>query len=660
MEWILIVTKRMSEICKYKSFVPPNIWALQNYILEKESAVGGGRFNFKYAPHLELPLKMIGDDDISSISLFFASQSGKTTIAMVCINWAMDLIGGNIMFFIPDEALVSFTTTDRILPSINRTCNKYSIIQEKEDRNLRDNTKNIRYMGGVLRVLAATKSTNRKSTPAKIIFLDEISEMKPKDVAEISERAKTFEKFGSKIIKTSTIMYENDPIDLAYKTSEKRFEYFVKCPYCNEEHIDDFLANIVIPPKENYSFEENLSEEEKNIRYAQLASRESYYKCPKCEAKWSEKDKEKAVRNGGWKITYELENAKSVGFKASSFISLLVSVEKMVYEYLECFADIKQKDERLTTFYRGWLSRIYKPEIITTRAEDVLECRSDLEKGQVPNETLGIFMAIDVQKDHYYYTFIAFDYDYNLYIIDWGKVLSERALESLIFESKFISPSGMEYFCESGAMDSGYNAHFVYSFCNDVLNKLRDYEDSYIRDFYTARNGLAFSFLPVKGSSNSTNEGMKTNFNTFKPEKNSFGKAYEDSLMLNVINTYNYKDELFGYIQNALDDNKGKRIFLPKNATKDIADSLTSERKIEVENKKHRKLYTYEPYTEKPFNHYLDCIVYCLHLADIAEIRFRKNKILMTKKYEEQKALQERSIRKAKMVADRPSYLDEF
>lgn len=605
----------MLRACEYKAQICPSVWATKYYELEKESAIGGGRYSYEYAPHAQLPLEYLGDDSISEVTLLFASQVGKTTIGMVYLNYFMDRIGGNLMFFLPDEKLIPFTATDRILPAIQRSVNADGLIIEKEERKTRDNTRNIRYPKGVIRVLSSTNASNRKSMPTKVIILDEISEMKLEHVQEISERAKTYEMYGGKVLKTSTLMYDDDPIILAYKASDLKFQYEVKCPYCKKSHIDNILEHLQYPKRDEVQIPDTiLDESEKTLYYASYASKKARYKCPHCKKLWDTQDKNKAIKQGSWKLANsKIKNAKSVSFKASSFISMFVSIEKITYEFLKA-----DNDEKKAVFYRGWLSQIYEPEIKTTPRETIMQLRCDYKRNELPENTVALFVSIDVQKDHFYFVTIAVDNNLDTFIVDYGRLNSWAELENFVIFGKY-----GDMYPEVFAIDSGYLAGEIYEFCLR-MNFLHYNENPQIQRIFNERGGLLLNVLPVKGSSRDTHNALRgmSSISTIDKDPTT-GRAYKDSLQLHVINTYHFKDDLMFIIDNTIEQKELRKLYIHNDMLDDICESLVSETKVKEVNAKGIPTYRYAPVKSNPFNHYLDCMVYNLYLVQLMEVRWR-------------------------------------
>jgi len=597
------IGRRALAILEYKKSIPVDIWAEENYVLESDSAVGGGKFNFKYAPHLRKPLNLLSDNSLTEYTFWFASQSGKTTVAMVHMNYMIDIEPSNFMFFLPNDNAISYTATDRILPAIKRTKNAQSLLEVKEQNKAKENTKNIRFVGGVGRILGANSKVNRKSMPSKVIYLDEIAEFEHLHVKQIIERAKTFSAYGKKIIKTSTSIYKNDPIVKSYEESQLKYEYYSKCPACEKEHVDDFVENFKHPKTED--------------KY--LNAREAVYVCPHCKAEWDNNLKKEAVENGGWKlVSGNPKKAKTVGLRASSFVSHLVSIEDLALEWLDAEGD----EELEEAVYNGWFSKIYEREEKTTKADEILTLKNNIPKGIVPKDTVAMFGAIDVQKDHFYFVVVAVNEYLSVHIVDYGRLETEADKERKVLQN-YYDADGELHLIETWADDSGYNKDFVYEFCRKMSNLHYEMEDDpSIQRIFDERYGEALNVIPIKGASRS----MSTISQITSLETDENGKKYEDSLKLHVINTEMFKDRAQRYIDESLSDEyTGKRLLtLHEEAEDSIAEALTSEIKKEVVNAKKQISHAWTPKKSHPFNHYWDCLYIVLYLIEKNEVRFRK------------------------------------
>jgi len=627
-------------VTKWKKLIEVDEWTEQNFVLEESSAVGGGKYSFKYAPTLRMPLKAFGFDNISNVTYWIGSQGGKSTLSYALINYVVDrLAGSNIGFYLPNDALVSYTATNRIIPSIKRIPSNAKLMSEtKINSKLKDNSKIIRLGGAVLRVMGAESATNRKSFPAQFIFMDEIAEFKQEHVLEIEERNKTFSSFGGKIVKLSTSLHNNDPIVLSHENAECQMEYYCRCPKCGKMHIDDFVENVVFP--DEIEVPEHI-EKEKDIEVFKNSykARSSMYKCPKCDELWDTDMKKKAVEMGEWKaVRGNIHEDKSVSFRASSFVSYFVSIEDLARKWLEVQ---NATDDLKIKFYNGWLSKIYEPKIETMPQDEIWKLKSKIPCEIVPDNTIGLVGAIDVQKDHYYYIVMAVDEYMNKHIQEYGRIETAHEAEMLIARPRY-KQNGEMINVEVWAKDSGYNANEVYNFCYD-MNTLHEHisRDETIARIFERRGGEAINCIPIKGSSRSTSNSMAGMSQITTIEKDLEGKVFDDSLKLHVINTFFYADMSMKLIvdsiervnaksqnsnsletrnQNSIESQIKNSLQIHSDMDGKIAESFTSEHKIQLPN----GAYQYVPTKSHPFNHYWDCLKYANYLVDKLEIRHRE------------------------------------
>ena len=624
----MYVGKRTIAVLKWKELVDVDKWAEENFILESSSAVGGGKFNFRYAPHLKEPLKMFGEDNIQNITLWLASQAGKSTASYVMINYVIDrLTGANIGFYLPNDQLVSYTATNRIIPSIKRIPSNAKIMKEtKENTKLKDNSKIIRIAGGVLRIMGAESATNRKSFPAQFIFMDEIAEFKHEHVLEIEERNKTFSNFGGKIVKLSTSLTADDPIVQSYDNAECQMEYFCKCPKCGKEHIDDFIENVVFPSYDDIEVPEDIREKDKEVWIRSYKAKNALYQCPHCKALWNTDDKQKAVQKGKWKaVRGNPKKESSIAYRASSFVSYFVTLETLAKKWL----DVKDATDTIKEkFYNGWLSKIYEPEVKNTPKEEIYKLKSKIPYEKVPDDVIGLVGAVDVQKDHFYLIVVAVDANQNKIITEYKRIETWDILEDNILRPRY-KEDGEMVNVEVWGIDSGYNTYEIYDFCDRMNNlHIKAYDDPYIETIFEKRGGEAVNCVPVKGASRK----MVGISQITRIERNIEGELYEDTLKLHVINTHMFKENIMNLIDRTIEfKDSGNEIYEIKNSLlihkdmdDDIARSLTSEVKQEVELKSGGTEWRFVPIQKHPFNHYLDGLVYCLYLIEKMEIKYRE------------------------------------
>jgi len=415
-----------------------------------------------------------------------------------------------------------------------------------------------------------------------------------------------------KILKTSTSNHANDAIATAYKLSDAKYEYFMKCPYCGESHIDDFINNAVFPRPDEITYSTD-NEEFREAEYLTKASKAARYKCPHCGELWDTNDKNNAVDAGEFKRIAGDDDSNRVGFRVSSLVSKLVSIEQMAYRYLKA----KDNEKLLMKFYSGWLAKNYIPAEKGTSKDRIYELKNDLPEFELPKDTIAIYMGIDVQQDWYAWVIMAFTEDMNAHIVGYGRAEDEFMIEQLIrynFNGTFIDAVGI---------DDGFQTSDVHEFC--YLQNL-ELGENYICATRGSARPLAKLFVVT----------------TVDVDIN--GKKMAGGVKRYTINTQQIKDDLQAMIDRGLNE-EGKRLYIHKDMDDVIADSLTSEYKIEKDGK-----YTWQPKTSHPNNHWWDAANICLFLA-------RRDKINLLKTQARQDKREELVVKKKR---SRPEWLDRF
>ena len=90
-----------------------------------------------------------------------------------------------------------------------------------------------------------------------------------------------------------------------------------------------------------------------------------------------------------------------------------------------------------------------------------------------------------------------------------------------------------------------------------------------------------------------------------------------------------------------------------------IFDSYTSEVLKEIEDKQGRLTYQWMPIKSHPSNHWRDCSVYTLYLADKFDVKFRKQDYVLPETQKVIEAQQANPV-KADDQSERGSWLSEF
>ncbi|MBI3582386.1 MAG: phage terminase large subunit family protein [Nitrospinae bacterium] len=325
------------------------------------------------SPHLIKIMDIWGLPHIREIIICKAPQTGGSEAMLNCAAYAMDRHPSTMMFVMPSEAISKKVNSDRIIPMIEQSHALRKLISPNPDdmAKLRVKLNN----GNILYMAHSNSSAALATFPVKFLFFDETDKYPPfvgkeSDPITLGEkRARTF-KHTYKIFKVSTPTREEGHIWKALQSADVLYKYYVSCPHCKIEQIMS-LDNLKwpdtihpplnpLPSRERKTLlssphaGEGQDEGEKvfpeQIRRENLA----YYECPHCKSRWTDIQRDKAVRAGEWKREKgkDIQRPRSVAFHLPAWISPDVSLSEIASAYLLSKSD----KAKLIDFYNDYLA----------------------------------------------------------------------------------------------------------------------------------------------------------------------------------------------------------------------------------------------------------------------------------------------------------------
>jgi phage terminase large subunit GpA-like protein len=146
-------------------------------------------------------------------------------------------------------------------------------------------------------------------------------------------------------------------------------------------------------------------------------------------------------------------------------------------------------------------------------------------------------------------------------------------------------------------VDSGYDTDAVYDFCA-IHRQI---------------------CLPAKGANRKLTAPI--HISTIERMKN--GKQWFDGLKLYEVDTTYFKDFIFGRLEKDPETIGSWTLF--KDCPREFADQICSEKKVETQDKKSKKItLQYLPVSSHAVNHLLDCSVYSAAAAENIGVRYLK------------------------------------
>ncbi|EKB0514325.1 phage terminase large subunit family protein [Escherichia coli] len=305
-----------------------------------------------------------------------------------------------------------------------------------------------------------------RSVTTKYIFLDEVSsnditeEGNPITLAE--QRTKVFA--DKKILISSTPTIPDDLICQQYSISDQR-RFYVPCPHCEEKFVMEW---------EHVKFE---FMEMENGRHKADAST-CRLECPNCEGTISDIQRQRMISKGEWVATNP-QITDVVGYQISRLYHPSIPLKSIVAD----FSDALYNGD-LQSFYNNTLGMSFEDvankEIPYLELEALRETEFDIE--HIPEDVLGLFMAVDVQVDRIEVTTLGINDEMkDLYVLDHRAIhaFDTTKVEDDVWKEleryarlKFKKVDGKQVPVLAGFIDSGNGkdgAHMtVYRICEKI------------------------------------------------------------------------------------------------------------------------------------------------------------------------------------------------
>lgn len=437
----LNITKRVltwSSLMTHKNFA-------EKYIhLPKNNAFDAGRLvDFSKSPHLLKPMEMADNQSVQEIYLMFASQMAKTLFLFIVFAKNAKLDAKSCVWMIPIKDAISTYQQEKINSLVSASPDIAEIIEEArvEEKRNADKKAEIRHQGSMTKLIGSKVDMDKKGVTAKIVICDEVDEMDGMAaITPLWERAKTFLKVSAKLFVASTKKKKNGTITQGFNTCEQKNFLGIICPHCGalvETHYKQFKITTEKEYKKlkNYS-DEDFTENKIWEEYVPYACENAYYSCNACEEPITEEQKNNQIISGNidWIVKGKLIDPVTVGFSANSFLSFFVPFKDMARAILKANLEkeVTARKELLEKLFEGYYNEAYEQAAkeILNKNEILLLCNA-LEERVLPDDTYEVYMNIDTQKDHFYWTITAWQYGTRPHVIDYGRAESFDELDVL-------------------------------------------------------------------------------------------------------------------------------------------------------------------------------------------------------------------------------------
>lgn len=374
---------------KKLEYQTPVQWAEANRVMSSSESRFKGKFSYDRNPYLkEIVDHLQSSSPAHKIAVMKGAQIGFSTgVIENGIGWIIKHAPSNILISAGDETLVKDAITSKIdkmidssglRPLIRNTTNK------KRNMQTGDTNKEKQFPGGTLRGRSLQNAGNWRQFSVKYLFVDDIDAGKRADKKEgstvelINQRAASFGD-SAKILYISTPTTKQESlIEPLYLQGDQR-KFFVPCPCCGEFIPLEFQLKI----KNKYfgivwDVDQN----------GNLITGSTRYRCQSCEREFKEDgNKATMLRNGFWKPTAEPKEPNFYSYHISALYSPpgMFNWEHYARQFIKAMRS-DTKDADLKTFNNVVLGKTWEAKKIEPKANKISKNTREYEIGIVPNK----------------------------------------------------------------------------------------------------------------------------------------------------------------------------------------------------------------------------------------------------------------------------------
>ena len=410
-------------------------------------------YRLSMAPYQKEPMNAVKDSSVQSVTLMWASQTGKTECINNIVAYFICQDPSPILCIQPTLDMADTWSKDRLAPMIRDTAALSKVISTGKARDSGNTLLHKRFLGGHITMAGANSPSSLAARPIRVLLCDEIdrypasagAEGDPISLAE--RRTDTFP--NAVIIKTSTPTIKDlSKVENEYNITDKQ-EWFTPCPKCGEFQI---LAW-------------------KNVIWEKDQPETAHIVCEHCKAKLDDDDRRNMVSNGEWRATAKFEGKR--GYKLNGLNSLFPpkkGFNNRLHQAAAGFLDSKKKGpEGLKTFINTFLAETWE-ELEATIDGHYLESRREAYKGDIPKGVLVLTCGIDVQADRIEAELVGWGLDEECWGIEYKVIYGDpsqreiwRQLDKWLLE-RYTTEDSRELPIAAVCIDSGYLTKDVYDF----------------------------------------------------------------------------------------------------------------------------------------------------------------------------------------------------
>lgn len=454
---------RKATIESLRPRIPRVTW---DWVCEKIRAPNGKPFNPYDYPWTKGICDAWDDPRVRQITMQFAARLGKTMTAIALMTSAIEYDPGMGMICLPTEPLLRDMIRDKYYPVLDRCSATKQLTPAK---HFRTQTR-IDLMTSIIYGAWSGSPTTLADKEPRYKHGGEVDKM-DKSISLEADPLDLFLERGIEIVDRKTIVESTPSIRNKSRVESHLINgwnarYLIPCPLCRD-HIELLPGEDGRPGKGGIVFDRGEKSDtfpdgafDRKIAYATAR-----YQCQSCFGFWSDMQRKPAIQKGVW-----VPAGMSVDKKGELSGEMIGSYENASFQLSRLYAptftfsDIAQQiawchldSDRWHNTCNSWFGQTYVQRKATKEWYEVGRrlARHPYEIRTVPVGGIFLTIGVDVQRDFFVYTVIAWGWGAQGWVVDYGIAHSEADLEK-VWKSKYRhADGGPDIGISLGLIDSG-------------------------------------------------------------------------------------------------------------------------------------------------------------------------------------------------------------
>ncbi|NKI97550.1 terminase gpA endonuclease subunit [Rhizobacter sp. SG703] len=590
-------------------------WMAEHFYLSEESSYEQGRW--EAYPYQIAIADCIGHDEINHVTWRKSARTGYTKIFLAAVGYFAEHKRRNQAVYQPtDEDRDDFVTTE--LEPMLRDVRVMRRVFPKFNRKSKENTiKKKRFLGCLLHLRGGKAAKNYRRITVDCVYYDETDGFD----RDIEKEGSPF-RLGDKRIEGATFpksVAGSTPklkgfslIEDRESQADVRFQYFIRCPHCDDEHTLDWGGK----------------EARHGMKWTDGDPETVGHVCPHCGVCITQAEY-LAAWKGRWKsaeglwiderdpVQLRFRNAadeeiappRHVAFFSWTAYSPQATWVSIVRDWLTAAKKAQAGDDSdLKTFINTTRGETYEQELEKTDASQLaLRGKHGHPLRIVPRGAVKLAIGVDVQGDRWELVVWGFGRGEEMWVVDdlviYGNPADQREWDLKLdpaIKATYRHVCGVEMSADAVAIDTGgHYTHQCYVFVRNRPNQ---------------------NLYAVKGE---TRLGRPIKSASVLVDVNERGKTIRKGVRLWHVGTDTAKDLLYGRLQ--VSQPGPGYVHFARELTAEFYDQLTAESRMLVKSGRGEEHRWLKPAGKR--NEKLDCTVYALFCAQMLGLHTLSDKL---------------------------------